>query len=349
MAKPQRVYQVWKGRNKFMFNGRLIFGPDAKSIVVTLLLILVPIVTFCSNVARNLLHEVSTYTTGYAIMGVAIMLTVYVLVLLFLTSARDPGIVPRNLHPPEEDVTYDSSASIETGGGTQTPIPRVPRTKEVLIDGRIVVKVKYCDTCKLYRPPRCSHCSVCDNCVERFDHHCPWVGQCIGQRNYRYFFLFVTSSALLCIFIFAMSALHLKYQIDYYGNVWKAIKESPASVILMAYCFFFLWFVGGLACFHLYLISTNQTTYENFRYRREDGVRLYDRGCLNNFLEVFCTKIKPSRNNFRAYAQENESRPRTHTRTTPEAETDRRAKVEDDREIGGDLLKISKRRDVEEA
>ncbi|KAH9717888.1 protein S-acyltransferase 8 [Citrus sinensis] len=257
-----------------MFNGRLIFGPDAKSIVVTLLLILVPIVTFCSNVARNLLHEVSTYTTGYAIMGVAIMLTVYVSSSKpsNVAFARDPGIVPRNLHPPEEDVTYDSSASIETGGGTQTPIPRVPRTKEVLIDGRIVVKVKYCDTCKLYRPPRCSHCSVCDNCVERFDHHCPWVGQCIGQ-----------------------------------------------------------------------------TTYENFRYRREDGVRLYDRGCLNNFLEVFCTKIKPSRNNFRTYAQENESRPRTHTRTTPEAETDRRAKVEDDREIGGDLLKISKRRDVEEA
>lgn len=110
--------------------------------------------------------------------------------LLLLTSARDPGIIPRNAHPPEEDI-YDTSVSVEVGG-RQTPNSRLPRTKDVLVNG-MHVKVKYCETCMLYRPPRCSHCSVCDNCVERFDHHCPWVGQCIGLvsglHSSRFFFL----------------------------------------------------------------------------------------------------------------------------------------------------------------
>lgn len=95
--------------------------------------------------------------------------------LLFLTSVRDPGIVPRNSHPPEEEFT---AQSIEVGG-RRTPSLQFPRTKEVMVNG-ISVRVKYCDTCMLYRPPRCSHCSICNNCVERFDHHCPWVGQCVG-------------------------------------------------------------------------------------------------------------------------------------------------------------------------
>ncbi|KAG5068300.1 hypothetical protein JHK85_000677 [Glycine max] len=98
-----------------------------------------------------------------------------VLVLLLLTSGRDPGIIPRNAHPPEPE---GLDSNLDVGAG-QTPQLRLPHFKEVEVNG-IPIKVKYCDTCMLYRPPRCSHCSICNNCVERFDHHYPWVGQCIG-------------------------------------------------------------------------------------------------------------------------------------------------------------------------
>ncbi|KAG6504172.1 hypothetical protein ZIOFF_036503 [Zingiber officinale] len=165
----------------FLLEGRFIFGPDARSLFLTIFLIVAPVSVFCAFVARKLMDDFS-HNLGITIMIVAVAFTLYDLSLLLITSGRDPGIVPRNTHPPEPE-SYGGNNEM---GGVQTPQIPIPRTMDVIVNG-MTVKSKYCDTCMLYRPPRCSHCSICNNCVERFDHHCPWVGQCIGNTTYENF------------------------------------------------------------------------------------------------------------------------------------------------------------------
>ncbi|XP_039019614.1 probable protein S-acyltransferase 7 [Hibiscus syriacus] len=295
---PVRLYQVWKGSNKFFLGGRVIFGPDVRSIFLTISLIVIPVVLFCAFVSRRIISAFDHHL-GDLIVAVLILLTIYDLILLLLTSGRDPGIIPRNSHPPEPEEDYSTMSTDWLGSQSSSGVPNLPPTKDVVVNG-VIVKVKYCRTCMLYRPPRCSHCSICNNCIERFDHHCPWVGQCIGKRNYRFFFMFVFSTTVLCLYVFVFCWINVKkIMADYHCNLWSAFVKSPVSAILILYTFMTAWFVGGLTVFHLYLIFTNQTTYENFRYRYDSKRNPYNRGCVHNIFEVFLSKIPESKSNFR--------------------------------------------------
>lgn len=47
----------------------------------------------------------------------------------------------------------------------------------------LFVEMKYCTVCHLEQPLRTKHCKACDHCVATHDHHCPWIGSCVGERN----------------------------------------------------------------------------------------------------------------------------------------------------------------------
>ena len=51
----------------------------------------------------------------------------------------------------------------------------------------------FCFYCKVIKSMRTFHCQVCGKCVEKFDHHCIYINNCLGYRNHKYFFLFLLS------------------------------------------------------------------------------------------------------------------------------------------------------------
>lgn len=66
-----------------------------------------------------------------------------------------------------------------------------------------------CSKCKLPKIPRSKHCSICDICVDKFDHHCVWINQCVGANNYRYFLLFISVHSILCAYAGGLGLLIL--------------------------------------------------------------------------------------------------------------------------------------------
>ena len=65
----------------------------------------------------------------------------------------------------------------------------------------IYSSLKYCNICSQYKPIRSHHCNICGYCVLKMDHHCPWINNCVGQNNLRYFILFLTWIYIGCLFI----------------------------------------------------------------------------------------------------------------------------------------------------
>lgn len=151
----------------------------------------------------------------------------------------------------------------------------------------------YCAYCHTYKPERCHHCSTCGRCVLNMDHHCPWLHNCIGFFNRKYFMLllFYTWISLLLGTIFAC----IRLKDPFTSVVIKEYTKDTTSVLDLLFGVMAIVAMGILFVimtifikYHVELISNNSTTLENLEEQRSGPSMVsYDHGIDFNWNQVF--------------------------------------------------------------
>jgi len=133
--------------------------------------------------------------------------------------------------------------------------------------------LSFCATCLTVRPPRAFHCNDCGVCIEVHDHHCPWVGTCIGRRNLKYFVGFIFSTALhaLTSGILSLTSLLLhKTRGNNFDFNSLPSDQTRMLVINIGLLIYNIFFTVVLLLFSLYtnkLVINNITSNENLRQK----------------------------------------------------------------------------------
>jgi hypothetical protein len=153
--------------------------------------------------------------------------------------------------------------------------------------------IRYCLKCLKYKPDRCHHCKFCNMCVLKMDHHCPWVGNCIGYMNYKFF--------LNMIFYAFANSLYFVY---IFGDVIKflIVEEKIVSfkLIFFVVMYFFMIMImlslGLFNIFHLSIVVKNYTTFEfvtNIVRVGENPSKKsrYDISLWDNLTQVYGTNV----------------------------------------------------------
>ena len=154
-----------------------------------------------------------------------------------------------------------------------------------------ITQYKICDTCFLIRPLRSNHCNSCNNCVYRFDHHCPWIGTCVGSRNYPIFFFFLIILNLSQIFTIVVCIIHISLKAKENTDKKESIAQSIFSLYIIIYIFITMIFTTELLIFHIRLVKNNITTKEELKfYFKNPFGNPFQRDISKNFKNVLFPK-----------------------------------------------------------
>lgn len=150
---------------------------------------------------------------------------------------------------------------------------------------------RICRKCSIYKPDRAHHCSVCGCCVLRYDHHCPWVCNCVHYHNYKYFILFLFWETATCLCVALWEFLDLSRALFNPNKKTGEVQIPLLGLMAMVSCFSFGIAMTGLLSLHIRLISNNETTLESISRRSRNYVNPFHLGSARrNFLSIFGSK-----------------------------------------------------------
>jgi len=159
------------------------------------------------------------------------------------TMLTDPGAIPK-------------------GNATEEHIQRLG-----LRDGQVVYK---CAKCCSIKPDRAHHCSICQRCIRKMDHHCPWVNNCVGESNQKFFVLFTLYVAATSVHAFGWGIWQFIYCI---GSDWKnpgcSAYSPPVTTVLLIILLFesllFAIFTLVMCGTQIHAICTDETAIEQLK------------------------------------------------------------------------------------
>lgn len=123
--------------------------------------------------------------------------------------------------------------------------------------------VLFCIICHINQPMRAKHCNQCGKCVAMFDHHCPFLGTCVGEKNRLIFFWYVFFQALECWSGLAVCVGAMGERTEDW-DAW--VRNNAQYIVLGSVAFILALLISILWLYHLNLACRNVTTWENLRW-----------------------------------------------------------------------------------
>ena len=162
----------------------LVYKPNPVVQIFYLLLVLILyLLYYFYGIKKYFPHKEMSYNLIYILYTILF----FALYIFYLCSISDPGIITKkNISHLKQKYPYDFLFNSEKSE---------------------------CKKCNFTKINRSKHCRVCNKCIEKFDHHCIWINNCVGAKNFKYFLYFIFIHWVLVTYASILALAFFYYEI----------------------------------------------------------------------------------------------------------------------------------------